>query len=222
MKESVMNTSTKNAEHDVADRVMQFHDAGPREAHALLIPEFEKILARRKWPADARALDYGCGNGSLTKWIASRGYKTAGFDLSVSGIAVAQQAHPEIAFSNEIASAKIKALAPFDLATCVNVMAHCADPAVAPRDIFSCLKPGGTVIIVTPYYGYLKNLALAVTGKLDGHLHSLWEGRYLHFFSIPMITQVLGDVGFVDIEVARVGRIPALAKVMVVSARKPG
>jgi SAM-dependent methyltransferase len=203
------------------DRVYDYADPQARQAHDVLIPRLEQILSARSWPQGARAIDYGCGNGSLTAWVASRGFKAVGVDLSPSGIAMAAKAYPDVAFSTDVTAEHIAAMGPFDLGLCINVIAHCADPSTGPRKIFDNLKPGGTLILATPYYGYFKNVVLAMTGKLDDHLHNLWPGRYLHFFSIAMIKQLLGGIGYADIEVARVGRIPALAKVMVVSARKP-
>ena len=39
------------------------------------------------------------------------------------------------------------------------------------KRVYDLLEPGGLAIISTPYHGYLKNLALAASGKLDSSFH---------------------------------------------------
>ena len=73
----------------------------------------------------------------------------------------------------------------------------------------------------TPYHGYLKNLALAVSGKMDSHFTALWDGGHIKFWSMATLATLLRETGFVDLEFRRVGRIPWLAKSMTVTARRP-
>ncbi len=87
--------------------------------------------------------------------------------------------------------------------------------------LFNFLEPGGTAIVTTPYHGYLKNLVMALTGKLDAHFTALWDHGHIKFWSTKTLAQLLLEAGFVDIRFKRVGRIPALAKSMVAIARKP-
>lgn len=73
----------------------------------------------------------------------------------------------------------------------------------------------------TPYHGYLKNLALALTGKMDRHFTALWDHGHIKFWSIPTLTTLMVDAGSETIRFRRVGRIPALAKSMIAIAQKP-
>ena len=77
-------------------------------------------------------------------------------------------------------------------------------------------------MISTPYHGYIKNVALAVTGKLDAHFTALWDGGHIKFFSIATLSQLLEEAGLRDITFKRVGRVPVLAKSMLAIARRPG
>jgi 2-polyprenyl-6-hydroxyphenyl methylase/3-demethylubiquinone-9 3-methyltransferase len=74
--------------------------------------------------------------------------------------------------------------------------------------------------VSTPYHGYLKNLALALSGKLDKHFTALWDGGHIKFFSIATLGQLLREAGFKDLRFVRVGRIPPLAKSMLAIAKK--
>ena len=80
--------------------------------------------------------------------------------------------------------------------------------------------PGGVAIISTPYHGYLKNLALAVSGRLDRHFTALWDHGHIKFWSIETLSKLLREAGFNRLEFRRVGRIPPLAKSMIAIARR--
>jgi hypothetical protein len=73
---------------------------------------------------------------------------------------------------------------------------------------------GGTAIVSTPYHGYWKNLALAVTGRMDAHFTALWDHGHIKFWSIATLGELLREAGFVDIRFERVGQVPPLAKAM--------
>jgi 2-polyprenyl-3-methyl-5-hydroxy-6-metoxy-1,4-benzoquinol methylase len=189
--------------------------------HAYLSPSIETIISRRTWPKAARVLDFGCGNGSLTNWLSHKGFDAVGVDISESGIAHAKRSFSSIPFSADASKENLAKLGPFDLVLCVEVIAHCYDPFSEMEKLWESLRPGGVLILSTPYHGYLKNLALAITGRMDRHFSTLWSGRSVQFFSIKTITELLRSAEFREIRVVRVGRIPPLAKSMVVSAMKP-
>ncbi|BDD87660.1 hypothetical protein DPPLL_20250 [Desulfofustis limnaeus] len=86
--------------------------------------------------------------------------------------------------------------------------------------LFALVEQGGTAIVSTPYHGYWKNLAMAVTGKMDGHFSVLWDHDHIKFWSVDTLDRLLREAGFGDIRLRRVERIPALAKSMVAIARK--
>jgi 2-polyprenyl-6-hydroxyphenyl methylase/3-demethylubiquinone-9 3-methyltransferase len=75
-------------------------------------------------------------------------------------------------------------------------------------------------VLTTPYHGYLKNLALAVTGAMDAHFTALWDGGHIKFWSYRTLRQLLQEFGFGHCEFRGAGRWPALWKSMVVTARR--
>lgn len=202
-------------------RAYDYCDALPSHSQVYLGASLARIIARETWPAHAKALDYGCGNGWFANWLAGRGFKTAGVDISQTGIEIARQNFPDITFSTDVTSESLARLGPFQLATCIEVIAHCYRPAEELSRLHDSLDTGGRLILSTPYHGYWKNLALAVSGRMNSYLDTAWEGAYLHHFSPKAITQLLENAGFRDIEITRAGRIPPLAKAMIVTCRKP-
>jgi len=95
----------------------------------------------------------------------------------------------------------------------------------APRTFAACvhdlLEPGGHALISTPYHGYLKNLAIAAAGRMDDHFTALWDHGHITFWSRKTIIQLLAETRLVVERIHRLGRVPALAKSMLVVARRP-
>ena len=71
----------------------------------------------------------------------------------------------------------------------------------------------------TPYHGYVKNVALALAGKLDDPFPALWDGGHIKFFSRNTLEQMLREQGFEVTGFAGAGRLPYLWKSMLVKAR---
>jgi SAM-dependent methyltransferase len=138
-------------------------------------------------------------------------------DPSESGITQARRAFPHVRY--EVGSAYDdlgSRYGTFDLVVSLEVLCCCVHPLAAVRTFLSLIKPGGLGLLTTPYHGYLKNLALAVTGQMDQHFHALWEeGQIVKFFSIATLGTLLRDAGAEHVRFIRVGRIPPLAKSMV-------
>src|SRR5687767_1358104 len=84
----------------------------------------------------------------------------------------------------------------------------------------SLLKPQGHILIGTPYHGYLKNLVLAATGKMDGHFSALHDGGHIKFFSVKTLSTLMRAHGFEDLSFTFYGRAPWLWKNMICHARK--
>ena len=159
-----------------------------------------------------RILDLGCGNGSFSNILAQRGYAVVGIEESASGIAIAQQNYPNCHFIQgsiyELSNPNLQHT--FDVVISVEVIEHLSNPRSLVTAAKYYLKPEGKLILTTPYHGYLKNLALAVSGKMDTHFTALWDGGHIKFFSVPTLTQLLTTEGCDDIQFKYAGRIPYL------------
>ena len=83
------------------------------------------------------------------------------------------------------------------------------------------LLPGGLCVLTTPYHGYIKNLALALTNRFDRHVDPLWDGGHIKFWSRATLGRLLREHGFETIRLRRVGRVPWLAKSILAVFRKP-
>jgi 2-polyprenyl-3-methyl-5-hydroxy-6-metoxy-1,4-benzoquinol methylase len=191
----------------------------PSAAHAYLLPA---VLAALRRGAPARVLDLGCGNGVFTARIVENGFTVVGLDASASGIAIAQRLLP----GAELLQWSLEDPLPpslhqrFDAVIAVEVIEHLPTPRVLCARATEALRPGGQFVLTTPYHGYLKNLALALTGQLDQHWQPGRDGGHIKFFSPRTLTALLESEGFAVTDLARVGRIPPLAKSMVLECRQ--
>lgn len=201
-----------------------YRNSGPTHANSYLWPVLQKMLARR-FPTPAvglRAFDLGCGSGATSNLLRELGFDVVGIDPSESGIALARQSYPQTHF--DVASAYDDLslrYGQFDVVVSLEVVEHVYDPRTFASRVFNLLKPGAPCIISTPYHGYLKNLALAVTGKMDQHFTALWDGGHIKFWSIDTLGQLLTEAGLQEVQFERVGRVPSLAKSMVACAVRP-
>jgi 2-polyprenyl-3-methyl-5-hydroxy-6-metoxy-1,4-benzoquinol methylase len=194
------------------------HDPG---SSSYIAPE---VLRQLRALGAKSVLDAGCGNGSITGLLAREGFAVTGVDGDAGGIGIAQANHPEVPFAvaDFAHDGAVITGAPFDAVVSTEVVEHLYAPHELARFAWEALKPGGHLIVTTPYHGYLKNLALSLLDKWDHHHTALWHGGHIKFWSRATLGQLLGAQGFEPVSFGGVGRLPYLWKSMVMTVRKPG
>lgn len=178
----------------------------------------------RQLPRGSIVVDLGCGNGSLLGHLQDFGFQLYGFDSSVSGLAQARNAYPEITFIQADLTSTFSThwlAGRCDAIVSTEVIEHVFLPRLLAANCYRLLKPGGKLIISTPYHGYAKNLILALTGKLDSHFTALWDYGHIKFWSKRTLRKLLEEAGFVIEAFRGLGRLPFLWKTMIVLAKKP-
>jgi len=200
----------------------EYRSTQPEASHEYLFPVIEPLL--KELSPGASLLDLGCGNGTFLSLFRGRGWKLYGTDFSPTGVAIARETFAEIQFfladSTSPAGDILERVGQVDAIVSTEVIEHLYDPRGFLRNAHQLLKPGGTLVLSTPYHGYFKNLFLALTGKLDQHFTVLWDHGHIKFWSRKTLTQALEEAGFGDIRFAGAGRLPWLWKSMVMRATK--
>ncbi len=195
-------------------------EGGLSHSHNYLLPTVFGLLGEPG--QDRRLFELGCGNGSVAHELAGQGWDVTGVDPSVEGIAQAQAAYPALRLAQGSAyDDLVSRYGRFPRVLSLEVVEHVYAPRHYARTLFDLVEPGGMAIVSTPYHGYLKNLALALSGRMDDHFTALWDHGHIKFWSMKTLSLLLAEAGFVDIRFERVGRIPALAKSMIAVAHKP-
>ena len=196
-------------------------------AHAYLLPAIRKLVKSlgKSSAKKGTVLDLGCGNGSLSHELSKLGFEVYGVDRSDSGIQIAQEAFPEVQFAlgdvEENLSPDPFQAESFDVVVSTEVVEHLYRPRRLIENAFRLLKPSGHFIVSTPYHGWLKNVVLALSGKMDNHFTALWDGGHIKFWSRDTLSGLLNEKGFTDIRFVGTGRVPYIWKSMILIARKP-
>ena len=173
-----------------------------------------------RWLKEANArsvLDLGCGNGAFANELAKAGFEVTGIDASESGIAFASKSYRTVQFLH----ADLRNPLPegfrrsYDAVLAIEVIEHLLQPRVLFERAHEALRARGLFIVSTPYHGYLKNLALALTNHFDAHWHPLRDFGHVKFFSEATIRQLFDEQQFSVGGFKRVGRIPPFAKSMI-------
>ncbi|MFN0088487.1 MAG: class I SAM-dependent methyltransferase, partial [Blastocatellia bacterium] len=172
-------------------------------------------------PAPARLFELGCGNGAMANELAGMGYDVIGVDPSVEGIRIAKENYTNCRFSTGSAYDDLAgAYGTFDVVLSLEVVEHVFFPRRYAETVERLLSPGGMAIISTPYHGYLKNLAISLMNKWEHHADPLWDYGHIKFWTRPKLVQLFREAGLSETSFTRVGRVPQLAKSMVLSFRK--
>ena len=201
-------------------KALDYRSAYPSYVGSYVWPILRRLLEMER-QTDKRAFEIGCGNGTTANLLTQLGYAVTGVDPSKSGVEVARAAFPRVTIRIGSVYDDLPGIyGRFPLVVSLEVVEHLFAPRVLAQTMYDMLEPGGLGVLSTPYHGYLKNLALSVTGKWDRHLQPLQEGGHIKFFSIATLTQLLKEAQFNDVSICRVGRVPPLAKSMIAVLRK--
>ena len=113
-------------------------------------------LARELPAGGARVLDAGCGTGGLLRALhhAQPGWQLSGLDFSPLACTFARDRT-----GGNVAEGSVLALpfgdGIFDGVVSCDVVCQVKDPAVALREFFRVLRPGGTLVLTLPAYQWL-------------------------------------------------------------------
>ena len=172
-----------------------------------------------------KVLGLGCGNGSLCRKLDGLGFSVVGVEPSRDGWQFARDASPLIPYFqlgvDDDPGLIVASQGLFDVVVSTEVVEHLYSPHLLPAFAWQLLKPGGILIVTTPYHGYLKNIVLALAGKWDHHHTALWCGSHIKFWSRTTLAKLLENAGFAPQAFYGVGRLPWLWKSMIIVAKKP-
>ena len=188
----------------MSDYVLDHRQEGERQRLALmsrlLDPAHRRHLEGLGAGPGARTLEVGCGNGSISAWLAGRvapGGRAVAVDLDLS---LADADVPGL----ELRQADILAgpVEPedFDLVTARAVLHHVADAQAAVVNLVASARPGGTILLIEPDF-------LPVSVAEPPEVRAFWQGwlawsreQGIDYFIGRRLPAMLSGLGLQDVE----------------------
>ena len=153
--------------------ILDHHSQGERQRLALmsrlLDPMHRRYLDQLGLAPGMRTLEAGCGNGSVSAWLAGRvgpGGQAVAVDLDLS---LADADAPGLEFRpGDILAGPVEP-GGFDLVTARAVLHHLADPGTAVANLVASARPGGAVLLIEPDF-------LPVSIAEPAAIQAFWQG----------------------------------------------
>lgn len=138
-------------------------------------------LRRHLVPGPQRTLDAGCGSGAFTLYAARRGNEAIGLSFDARNNAVAAARARILRIPNarfllgdlEALDQRTPPLGPFDQILCLETLEHLRDDRRVLAALASRLKPGGRLLLTTPYTHYRRLLGDRLSTMEEGG-HVRW------------------------------------------------
>jgi SAM-dependent methyltransferase len=157
----------------VPEYVLDHHQEGERQRLAmmsrLLDPMHRRHIELLGVEPGARTLEVGCGNGSMSAWLARRtapGGRAVAVDLDLSLVG---EDSPGLEFRQADILAGPVEPGGFDLVTARAVLHHVADPQAAVVNLMASARPGGKILLIEPDF-------LPVSVAEPPAIREFWQG----------------------------------------------
>ena len=170
---------------------------------------------RYKWPVISKLvpinlkgsiLDIGCGTGKVLGEIVRLNpqAKIIGVDVSKYAIRIASKKLPNSKFHHIKDGKKLPINDnSIDFIVCLDVIEHIYDIQNIYREFKRILRPGGKILITTPYYGVIKNIIIVLT--CFDRVFNPFEG-HIRFFTKKTLLKAVKQINFGVIKIGYFGR----------------
>lgn len=150
-------------------------------------------LPPKRWPAGARLLDFGCGDGWYLHWCCEQGLNPVGFEFSPAyAAALSASLGVEVLADLEVLTESY--VDTFDVITLHFVVEHLTDFVGVLKRLASLLRPGGVLRYVVPV---IDSWEYRLFGR---HWHSLDAPRHVVFPSAQHAAQLARNLGLAHID----------------------
>jgi len=195
--------ATRPTGTNVPEYVLDHHQTGERQRLALmsrlLDPMHRRHIERLGVGPGARTLEVGCGNGSMSAWLARRtapGGRAVAVDLDLS-LVDEHVAGLELRQADILAGAVEPA--DFDLVTARAVLHHVGDAGAAVTNLVGSARPGGMVLLIEPDF-----LPVSIAEPPD--IRAFWQGwlawskaQGIDYFIGRRLPATLSSLGLQDV-----------------------
>ena len=184
--------------------VLDHHQWGERQRLALMSRLLDPMHRRHieqlgvAGPG-ARTLEVGCGNGSMSAWLAGQvapGGQALAVDLDLS---LADADAPGLAYRQGDILAGPVPRGGFDLVTARAVLHHVGDAATAVANLVASARPGGRILLIEPDF-------LPVSVAEPAEVRTFWDGWLawsrelgIDYFIGRKLPAMLAGLGLADV-----------------------
>lgn len=168
-----------------------WQDSAADNSYEYLSQSLAKVIDKYKKKKNSFLLDIGCGNGFLTKHISRSFTQVIAIDSSSSGIKNAKKNYKGKIDFKKIDLFKYQSKKNPDFITIIEVLEHLYDPASLIKKIYTLSSKKTTILLTTPYHGFIKNLLIIISGKFDSHFDPLWLHGHIKFFTNVTLRKLL-------------------------------
>lgn len=130
-----------------------------------------------KFCLEKNVLDIGSGVGTLDFYLAQKGHRVVGVEISQRAVTIARQAQELFGLRKKIKFIRgdffeLKIREQFPLVICSEVLEHLSDEQQAINKIYQLIKPEGLLLITVPSQNapLIKFGAIKKFDKVSGHL----------------------------------------------------
>jgi SAM-dependent methyltransferase len=154
-------------------------------------------IRRNLLPGRARTLDAGSGNGAFAMYAARRGNEVLALSDSQADQVRAERRARALGLNGVDFRVRdlrqldrvAEEIGLYDQVLCLEVIEHILDDRKLLRDLARVTRPGGRLLLTTPYRDHVPFFDEVMSGREDGH-HVRWG--YTH----EEIAKLLGEAGF--------------------------
>jgi SAM-dependent methyltransferase len=204
-------TAEQYKRKNIADNEDAFYQTGKQHVESL----WQSLRRNGVDPASLKTcIEYGCGLGRVTRWLAERFDKVYGYDISrahleAAGNYLSREGFHNVSLRHIGSPAAVAQLEPVDLVYSLIVLQHNPPPIIAMivRGLLAALKPGGVAYFQVPTYqrGYYFSCSKYLSsfgGEKEMEMHVLPQSEIFAIVtqSLAQVLEVFEDscTGIVD------------------------
>jgi methionine biosynthesis protein MetW len=156
-----------------------------------------RLLTWARSHPPGRALDLGCGDGTLAEALREAGHHVTGVDLSGDPAAKARVDRYVVADLDEGLPAEVtRDGAVFDVVVAADVIEHVRRPEQLLTEIHDVLGPGGRLLLSVPNFGHWYVRVRVASGRFDYDRRGILDRTHLRFFTLRSLERLLHDTGW--------------------------
>lgn len=153
-----------------------------------LIERFSIIAEFLRRAGAKKILDIGCGDGLAYTHIKQKyGCDYYGTDFSDTAIEKAKATHPDAHYALADCYAQPFDDASFDAVLCQEVFEHIDEPQRLAKEMMRLARPGGTIIVSTPFEDFLNTCEEHVWSYTRQDIRDLFNGCKVQFLESDTI-----------------------------------